>query len=165
MEGAERAAPCVKMWDDQKNRTDEVFAPLRAVTRRLPHSQWDDECARLYTDKTLHVQYVGLSGWSTCKQSFVKDIQRGQTELPVIQLSVIHSQGHSSHPLSSCVVFYSRSSLNAKLDETVPLKCDDPYITPSMVSLSAPVVTSSDGHSSTAAAAYSQSNIVRVSAL
>ncbi|XP_022062341.1 potassium voltage-gated channel subfamily D member 2-like isoform X2 [Acanthochromis polyacanthus] len=58
----------------------------------------------------------------------------------------------------------SRSSLNAKLDETVPLKCDEPYITPSMVSLSAPVVTSSDGDSSTTTA-YSQSNIVRVSAL
>ncbi|XP_034735049.1 potassium voltage-gated channel subfamily D member 2 isoform X2 [Etheostoma cragini] len=59
----------------------------------------------------------------------------------------------------------SRSSLNAKLDETVPLKCDKPYITPSMVSLSAPVVTSSDGHGSTTTTAYSQSNIVRVSAL
>ncbi|XP_028441473.1 potassium voltage-gated channel subfamily D member 2 isoform X2 [Perca fluviatilis] len=59
----------------------------------------------------------------------------------------------------------SRSSLNAKLDETVPLKCDKPYITPSMVSLSAPVVTSSDGHGSITTAAYSQSNIVRVSAL
>ncbi|XP_068169446.1 A-type voltage-gated potassium channel KCND2-like [Antennarius striatus] len=62
-------------------------------------------------------------------------------------------------------VVNSRSSLNAKLDETVPLKCDDPYITPSMVSLSAPVVTSSDGHSSTTTTTYSQSNIVRVSAL
>ncbi|KAM8751129.1 A-type voltage-gated potassium channel KCND2-like isoform 2-T3 [Acanthopagrus schlegelii] len=59
----------------------------------------------------------------------------------------------------------SRSSLNAKLDETVPLKCDEPYITPSMVSLSAPAVTSSDGHGSTTTTAYSQSNIVRVSAL
>uniref|UniRef100_A0A3Q4GE01 A-type voltage-gated potassium channel KCND1 n=1 Tax=Neolamprologus brichardi TaxID=32507 RepID=A0A3Q4GE01_NEOBR len=58
----------------------------------------------------------------------------------------------------------SRASLNAKLDETVPLKCDEPYITPSMVSLSAPVVTSSDGDGSTTTA-YSQSNIVRVSAL
>nr|XP_020479069.1 potassium voltage-gated channel subfamily D member 2-like isoform X2 [Monopterus albus] len=59
----------------------------------------------------------------------------------------------------------SRSSLNAKLDETVPLKCDKPYITPSMVSLSAPVVTSSDGDGSTTTSAYFQSNIVRVSAL
>ncbi|XP_029008483.1 potassium voltage-gated channel subfamily D member 2-like isoform X3 [Betta splendens] len=57
-----------------------------------------------------------------------------------------------------------RSSLNAKLDETVPLKCDDPYISPSMVTLSAPVVTSSDGDGSSTTA-YSQSNIVRVSAL
>ncbi|XP_017261411.1 potassium voltage-gated channel subfamily D member 2 isoform X2 [Kryptolebias marmoratus] len=59
----------------------------------------------------------------------------------------------------------SRSSLNAKLDETVPLKCDEPYITPSMVSLSAPVVTSADEDASTTTTAYSQSNIVRVSAL
>ncbi|XP_042267906.1 potassium voltage-gated channel subfamily D member 2-like isoform X1 [Thunnus albacares] len=58
----------------------------------------------------------------------------------------------------------SRSSLNAKLDETVPLKCEEPYITPSMVSLSAPVVTSSDRDGSTTTT-YSQSNIVRVSAL
>ncbi|KAK2842466.1 hypothetical protein Q5P01_012666 [Channa striata] len=59
----------------------------------------------------------------------------------------------------------SRSSLNAKLDETVPLKCDESYITPSMVTLSAPVVTSSGGDVSTTTTAYSQSNIVRVSAL
>ncbi|XP_065813134.1 potassium voltage-gated channel subfamily D member 2-like isoform X2 [Labrus bergylta] len=59
----------------------------------------------------------------------------------------------------------SRSSLNAKLNETVPLKYDESYITPSMVSLSAPVVTSSDGHGSNTTTAYSQSNIVRVSAL
>ncbi|XP_061576963.1 potassium voltage-gated channel subfamily D member 2-like isoform X2 [Cololabis saira] len=58
----------------------------------------------------------------------------------------------------------SRSSLNAKLDETVPLKCDEPYICPSMVSLSAPVVASSDEDTSTTTV-YSQSNIVRVSAL
>ncbi|XP_071351261.1 A-type voltage-gated potassium channel KCND2-like isoform X2 [Trachinotus anak] len=62
-------------------------------------------------------------------------------------------------------VVNSRSSLNAKLDVTVPLKCDEPYITPSMVSLSAPVVTSSEGDGSTTTTAYSQSNIVRVSAL
>ncbi|XP_058502508.1 potassium voltage-gated channel subfamily D member 2-like isoform X2 [Solea solea] len=63
-------------------------------------------------------------------------------------------------------VVNSRSCLNAKLDETVPLKCNEPFITPSMVSLSAPVVTSSgsDG-STTTTTAYSQSNIVRVSAL
>ncbi|XP_067358848.1 A-type voltage-gated potassium channel KCND2-like isoform X4 [Channa argus] len=59
----------------------------------------------------------------------------------------------------------SRSCLNAKLDETVPLKCDGSYITPSMVTLSAPVVTSSGGGFSTTTTAYSQSNIVRVSAL
>ncbi|XP_027855441.1 potassium voltage-gated channel subfamily D member 2-like isoform X2 [Xiphophorus couchianus] len=58
----------------------------------------------------------------------------------------------------------SRSSLNAKLDKTMPLKCDEAYISPSMVRLSAPVATSSDD-TSTATTTYSQSNIVRVSAL
>ncbi|XP_077595238.1 A-type voltage-gated potassium channel KCND2-like isoform X2 [Stigmatopora nigra] len=60
----------------------------------------------------------------------------------------------------------SRSSLNAKLDETVPLKCDEAYVSPCMVSLAAPVATSpdDDGLSGTASV-YSQSNIVRVSAL
>ncbi|XP_008310406.1 potassium voltage-gated channel subfamily D member 2-like isoform X2 [Cynoglossus semilaevis] len=61
-------------------------------------------------------------------------------------------------------VVNSRSSLNAKLDETMPLKCEEAYITPSMVSLSAPVMISSDGDGSTTTTAYSQS-IVRVSAL
>ncbi|MEQ2171298.1 hypothetical protein GOODEAATRI_009302, partial [Goodea atripinnis] len=58
----------------------------------------------------------------------------------------------------------SRSSLNAKLNETVPLKCDEAYISPTMVRLSAPVVTSSD-NTSTSTTTYLQSNIVRVSAL
>ncbi|KAM9807485.1 A-type voltage-gated potassium channel KCND2-like isoform 2-T2 [Neosynchiropus ocellatus] len=62
-------------------------------------------------------------------------------------------------------VVNSRASLNAKLDMTVPLKCDESYITPAMVSLSVPVVTSSDGDGSTTTSSYSQSNIVRVSAL
>ncbi|MEQ2190960.1 hypothetical protein XENOCAPTIV_016299 [Xenoophorus captivus] len=57
-----------------------------------------------------------------------------------------------------------RSSLNAKLNETVPLKCDEAYISPTMVRLSAPVVTSSD-NTSTSTTTYLQSNIVRVSAL
>uniref|UniRef100_A0A4W5R0W1 Potassium channel voltage dependent Kv4 C-terminal domain-containing protein n=1 Tax=Hucho hucho TaxID=62062 RepID=A0A4W5R0W1_9TELE len=66
-------------------------------------------------------------------------------------------------------VVNSRSSLNAKLDsETVPLKIE-PYITTSMVNLRPappPLVTSSDGDGSTSSTVnYSQSNIVRVSAL
>lgn len=69
------------------------------------------------------------------------------------------SQGQLTLP----VFLLSRSSLNAKLDETMPLKCDEAYISPSMVRLSAPVATSSDDAST--ATTYSQSNIVRVSAL
>ncbi|XP_019737395.1 potassium voltage-gated channel subfamily D member 2-like [Hippocampus comes] len=60
----------------------------------------------------------------------------------------------------------SRSSLNAKLDETMPLKCDEAFGGPRMVSLAAPPPTSPEGDASSAAApAYSRSNIVRVSAL
>ncbi|XP_067091295.1 potassium voltage-gated channel subfamily D member 2 [Osmerus mordax] len=56
----------------------------------------------------------------------------------------------------------SRSSLNAKHVEAVPLKCDQPYITPC---LPTPVVMSSDRDGTTSSTVYSQSNIVRVSAL
>ncbi|XP_077373800.1 A-type voltage-gated potassium channel KCND2 isoform X3 [Festucalex cinctus] len=55
----------------------------------------------------------------------------------------------------------SRSSLNAKLDETVPLKCEQAYVSPCMVSLAAPLAATSpdaDGSSGTASA-YSHSNI------
>ncbi|XP_061629734.1 potassium voltage-gated channel subfamily D member 2 isoform X1 [Phyllopteryx taeniolatus] len=54
----------------------------------------------------------------------------------------------------------SRSSLNAKPDERAPLKCDQAYVSPRMVSLASPTASSPG-----TASAYSQSNIVRVSAL
>lgn len=95
--------------------------------------------------------------------SFCNEVVR----MLVFSLHLLYKAPSSRSDLSRPLIlrlFHSRSSLNAKLDETMPLKCDDPYITPSMVSLSAPVVTSSDGHGSSSAA-YSQSNIVRVSAL
>ncbi|KAM9814369.1 A-type voltage-gated potassium channel KCND2 isoform 2-T2 [Syngnathus typhle] len=57
----------------------------------------------------------------------------------------------------------SRSGLNAKADETAPLKCEQAYVSPCMVGLAAPLATDADG-SSGAASPYSHSNIVRVSA-
>ncbi|XP_061533373.1 potassium voltage-gated channel subfamily D member 2-like isoform X1 [Phycodurus eques] len=54
----------------------------------------------------------------------------------------------------------SRSSLNAKPDERAPLKCDQAYVSPRMVTLASPTASSPGP-----ASAYSQSNIVRVSAL
>ncbi|XP_030223118.1 potassium voltage-gated channel subfamily D member 2 isoform X1 [Gadus morhua] len=65
-------------------------------------------------------------------------------------------------------VVNSRSSLNARLNDDggMTLKCDASYITPSMVTLSPPAVTSSGGGDApTGSITYSQSNIVRVSAL
>ncbi|KAM7367450.1 hypothetical protein PAMP_015350 [Pampus punctatissimus] len=59
----------------------------------------------------------------------------------------------------------SRSSLNAKLEETVPLNCDQPYITTAVISMSTPPGTTPEGDESASSTDYSQANIVRVSTL
>ncbi|KAI1882168.1 hypothetical protein AGOR_G00247890 [Albula goreensis] len=74
----------------------------------------------------------------------------------VQELSTIQIQ---ERPLSN------RSSLNAKLEETVPLNCDQPYMTAAIITMPTPPVTTPEGDESTSSTDYSQSNIVRVSAL
>ncbi|XP_008299898.1 potassium voltage-gated channel subfamily D member 2 [Stegastes partitus] len=59
----------------------------------------------------------------------------------------------------------SRSSLNAKFEETVPLNCDQPYITAAVISMPTPPGTTPEGDDSASSTDYSQANIVRVSAL
>ncbi|XP_071358840.1 A-type voltage-gated potassium channel KCND2 isoform X2 [Trachinotus anak] len=59
----------------------------------------------------------------------------------------------------------SRSSLNAKFEETVPLNCDQPYITSAVISMPTPPGTTPEGDESASSTDYSQTNIVRVSAL
>ncbi|XP_050933822.1 potassium voltage-gated channel subfamily D member 2 isoform X1 [Lates calcarifer] len=59
----------------------------------------------------------------------------------------------------------SRSSLNAKFEETVPLNCDQPYMTAAIISMPTPPGTTPEGDESTSSTDYSQANIVRVSAL
>ncbi|KAJ8411400.1 hypothetical protein AAFF_G00174060 [Aldrovandia affinis] len=75
----------------------------------------------------------------------------------VQELSTIQIQ---ERPLSS-----SRSSLNAKLGETVPLNCDQPYMTAAIIAMPTPPLTTPEGDGSSSSTSYSQSNIVRVSAL
>uniref|UniRef100_A0A673BCC4 A-type voltage-gated potassium channel KCND1 n=1 Tax=Sphaeramia orbicularis TaxID=375764 RepID=A0A673BCC4_9TELE len=55
----------------------------------------------------------------------------------------------------------SRSSLNAKFEETVPLNCDQPYITAAVISMPTPPVTTPEGDESASSPDYSQANIVR----
>ncbi|KAL4624955.1 potassium voltage-gated channel subfamily D member 2 isoform X2 [Arapaima gigas] len=75
----------------------------------------------------------------------------------VQELSTIQIQ---ERPLSN-----SRSSLNAKLEETAQLNCDQPFITAAIISMPTPPVTTPEGDESASSPDYSQSNIVRVSAL
>ncbi|XP_029102999.1 A-type voltage-gated potassium channel KCND2 isoform X2 [Scleropages formosus] len=75
----------------------------------------------------------------------------------VQELSTIQIQ---ERPLSN-----SRSSLNAKLEETAQLNCDQPFITAAIISMPTPPVTTPEGDESAGSPDYSQSNIVRVSAL
>uniref|UniRef100_UPI0037E6FF5D A-type voltage-gated potassium channel KCND2 n=1 Tax=Semicossyphus pulcher TaxID=241346 RepID=UPI0037E6FF5D len=58
----------------------------------------------------------------------------------------------------------SRSSLNAKVEETVPLNCYESYIS-AVISMPTPPSTTPEGNDSASSTDYSQANIVRVSAL
>ncbi|NP_001076336.1 A-type voltage-gated potassium channel KCND2 isoform X1 [Danio rerio] len=60
----------------------------------------------------------------------------------------------------------SRSSLNAKFEETVPLNSEEPsYITAAVISMPTPPVTTPEGVDLASSHDFLQSNIVRVSAL
>ncbi|XP_064794606.1 potassium voltage-gated channel subfamily D member 2-like [Oncorhynchus masou masou] len=73
------------------------------------------------------------------------------------ELSTIHIR---ERPITN-----SRSSLNAKFEETVPLNCKQPYITAAVITLPMPPVTTPEDDGSASSPDYSQANIVRVSAL
>uniref|UniRef100_A0A8C7DIF0 A-type voltage-gated potassium channel KCND1 n=1 Tax=Oncorhynchus kisutch TaxID=8019 RepID=A0A8C7DIF0_ONCKI len=73
------------------------------------------------------------------------------------ELSTIHIR---ERPITN-----SRSSLNAKFEETVPLNCKQPYITAAVITLPTPPVTTPEDDGSASSPDYSQANIVRVSAL
>ncbi|XP_041833964.1 potassium voltage-gated channel subfamily D member 2-like [Melanotaenia boesemani] len=59
----------------------------------------------------------------------------------------------------------SRSSLNTKLQETLPLNCEESYLTAAIISMPTPPGTTPEGDESTSSSQYSQANIVRVSTL
>ncbi|XP_065146017.1 A-type voltage-gated potassium channel KCND2 [Paramisgurnus dabryanus] len=60
----------------------------------------------------------------------------------------------------------SRSSLNAKFEETLPLNSEEqPYITAAVISMPTPPGTTPEGGDSTSSTDFLRSNIVRVSAL
>ncbi|XP_034530043.1 potassium voltage-gated channel subfamily D member 2 [Notolabrus celidotus] len=59
----------------------------------------------------------------------------------------------------------SRSSLNAKIVETVPLNCEESYLTAAVISMPTPPGTTPEGDDSASSTNYLQANIVRVSAL
>ncbi|XP_061085533.1 potassium voltage-gated channel subfamily D member 2-like isoform X1 [Conger conger] len=57
------------------------------------------------------------------------------------------------------------SRARAALEERVPLNCDPPYLTAAVITMPTPPGTTPEGESSSSSSHYSQSNIVRVSAL
>ncbi|RXM32236.1 Potassium voltage-gated channel subfamily D member 2 [Acipenser ruthenus] len=59
----------------------------------------------------------------------------------------------------------SRSSLNAKMEDTVQQNSEHPYVTAAIISIRTPPVTSPEGNNTSDSPDYSQRNIVKVSAL
>ncbi|XP_051547262.1 potassium voltage-gated channel subfamily D member 2-like isoform X2 [Myxocyprinus asiaticus] len=100
-------------------------------------------CSRRNKRKSFNVPNSNMSGG-----------RRGSIqELSTIQIR--------ERPMSN-----SRSSLNAKFEETVPLNSEEhSYITAAVISMPTPPVTTPEGGDSTSSPDFLQSNIVRVSAL
>ncbi|XP_041113586.1 potassium voltage-gated channel subfamily D member 2 isoform X2 [Polyodon spathula] len=63
------------------------------------------------------------------------------------------------------VISNSRSSLNAKMEDTVQRNSEHPYVTAAIISIRTPPVTSPEGNNTSDSPDYSQRNIVKVSAL
>ncbi|KAK9526040.1 hypothetical protein VZT92_016698 [Zoarces viviparus] len=140
-----------KMYETGCKEVTLVKRPSRSsssssVSTSSPHG-FTSCCARRKR-KTFHVpnsnMSVGLHG--------------GVQELSTIQIK--------ERPLTNSRS--SRSSLNAKFEERVPLNCDQSYITAAVISMPTPPPPSGTRpgrNSSSGPIDYSQANIVRVSAL
>ncbi|XP_069832637.1 A-type voltage-gated potassium channel KCND2 isoform X3 [Dendropsophus ebraccatus] len=76
------------------------------------------------------------------------------------ELSAIQIQCMERNPLPN-----SRSSLNAKVEETIKLNCEPPYVTTAVISIPTPPMTTPEEDGRSASLDYPQRNIVRVSAL
>nr|DBA31235.1 TPA: hypothetical protein GDO54_007113 [Pyxicephalus adspersus] len=76
------------------------------------------------------------------------------------ELSAIQIQQMERTPLSN-----SRSSLNAKMEETIKLNCEPPYVTTAVISIPTPPVKAPEEDGRSESPDFSQRNIVRVSAL
>ncbi|KAK7896734.1 hypothetical protein WMY93_022059 [Mugilogobius chulae] len=103
---------------------------------------------------------------------------REETQVKQLSRTSSISSSSSAHGLSCCArrkrksfnvpnsnIRSSRSSLNAKFEETVPLNCEQPYTTAAVITMPTPPVTTPEGDESATSTDYSQANIVRVSAL
>ncbi|XP_043944672.1 potassium voltage-gated channel subfamily D member 2-like isoform X2 [Protopterus annectens] len=78
----------------------------------------------------------------------------------VQELSTIQIRCLERPPLSN-----SRSSLNAKMEETVKLNCEQSYVTTAIISIPTPPGTTPEGSDRPESSEFSIGNIVRVSAL
>ncbi|XP_073508174.1 A-type voltage-gated potassium channel KCND2 isoform X2 [Phyllobates terribilis] len=76
------------------------------------------------------------------------------------ELSAIQIQCMERNPLPN-----SRSSLNAKVEETIKLNCEPPYVTTAVISIPTSPVTTPEEDGRSASPEYPHRNIVRVSAL
>ncbi|XP_072915636.1 A-type voltage-gated potassium channel KCND2 isoform X2 [Hemitrygon akajei] len=76
-------------------------------------------------------------------------------ELSTIQIRCLQESGLSN----------SRSSLNAKLEESVKLNCEQPYITTAVISMPSSLIATSEGDDRPDSPEQAESNIVKVSAL
>ncbi|GAB0176059.1 potassium voltage-gated channel subfamily D member 2 [Grus japonensis] len=84
---------------------------------------------------------------------------------PEKQLNDSPAVAYSIYHQGKLARVFSRSSLNAKVEECVKLNCEQPYVTTAIISIPTPPVTTPEGDDRPESPEYSGGNIVRVSAL
>ncbi|MGH0139316.1 UNVERIFIED_CONTAM: hypothetical protein FKN15_025146 [Acipenser sinensis] len=84
---------------------------------------------------------------------------------PLAFCSSMTDQGARRSNEMHSVKSQSRSSLNAKMEDTVQRNSEHPYVTSAIISIRTPPVTSPEGNNTSDSPDYSQRNIVKVSAL
>ncbi|XP_018408578.1 PREDICTED: potassium voltage-gated channel subfamily D member 2 [Nanorana parkeri] len=133
-------------YDDNGMEVSTINKPRNHSPSMLSHRDGGSFCCTRRNKKNLCIPNANMT---TCSH-------HGSLQ----ELSAIQIQHMERTPLTN-----SRSSLNAKVEETIKLNCEHPYVTTAVISIpSLPVTTpAQDGRSESPD--YSQRNIVRVSAL
>ncbi|XP_005998694.1 potassium voltage-gated channel subfamily D member 2 [Latimeria chalumnae] len=149
---------------------------LRCLEKTTNHEFVDEQT---YDESCMEVSAVNRPGSRSPSLSSQHGLtssccsRRSKKNFRIPNSNVIGSRQGSVQELSTiqirCVerasLSNSRSNLNAKVEESVKLNCEQPYITTAIISIPTPPVTTPEGDDRPDSPEYPEGSIVKVSAL